>query len=186
MLLKNTEPRLKSNPYQDDQLTEEQWNTLVGYAFWWATKKLKNFKDWGLHELTYEVILAFFKIIHRYDSSRGGLTTFLNAHIYDPVFRSYAEQREIKISRAGATHRTKSKTREYSNRTVPLIYEGFEIESIEEQEEEVKVPLLPEGYEDIIELLKRGLTQRQIGFALGVTEGRISQRMRQLRKELAD
>tara|TARA_R110002020_G_scaffold215462_7_gene422709 strand:- start:8384 stop:8917 length:534 start_codon:yes stop_codon:yes gene_type:complete len=175
---------LKSNPYQDDQLTDEQWNTLVSYAFWWAAKKLRNFKHWSLHELANEVILAFFKIKHRYDSSRGAITTFLNAHIYDPVFRSYAEHREIKISRAGATNRNETRPREYSDRTVPLIYEGFEIEYVEEQEEEVEVPLLPEGYEDIIELLKRGLTQRQIGFALGVTEGRISQRMRQLRKEL--
>ena len=177
---------MKSNPYQDDQLTEEQWDTLVGYAFWWAGKKLKNFKDWSFQELTSEVIVAFFKIKHRYDSSRGGITTFLNAHIYDPVFRSYAKQKEIKISRAGATYRGETRPRQYSSITVPLTYEGFEIESIEEQEEEVKVPLLPEGYEDIIELLKRGLTQRQIGFALGVTESRISQRMRQLRKELAD
>tara|TARA_R100000664_G_C2746551_1_gene134208 strand:+ start:688 stop:1221 length:534 start_codon:yes stop_codon:yes gene_type:complete len=177
---------LKSNPYQDNQLTDEQWDTLVSYAFWWAGNKLKNFKHWGLHELANEVILAFFKIKHRYDSSRGGITTFLNAHIYDPVFRSYAKQREIKISRPGSSLKKEQRPREYTDRTVPLIYEGFEIEYVEEQKEEVEVPLLPEGYEDIIELLKRGLTQRQIGFALGVTEGRISQRMRQLRKELAD
>ena len=44
-----------------------------------------------------------------------------------------------------------------------------------------ELPVIPSDFHNMCHLLKRGLSQRQVAFALGVHEGRISQRMKQLR-----
>ena len=73
--------------------------------------------------------------------------------------------------------------RVYTNKWYPLP-DDYDKAIAPPLEEDVEVPLLPDEYEDIIELLKRGLNQKQISFVLGVTESRISQKMRQLRKQM--
>jgi len=170
---------------KSESLTSEQWHTLIVFARWWSKKNIRKFSQWDIDDIISEVIVAFFHIKHRYDAGRGSMNTFLNAHIWDPVFRSYARQFGIIISRPGQKRGGPTVKRIYTTITQALP-DKYDIEQVEEDEIDVEVPLLPEGYEDIIELLKQGFNQKQISFILGVTEGRISQRMRQLRKELND
>ena len=165
------------------ELTDEEWHTLIVYARWWANNKKDKFFHWTIGDVINEVIVAFFSIKHRYNPSRGSMNTFLNAHIWDPVFRSYCKQHGISISRPGQKRGQRMPARVYTNKWYPLP-DDYDKAIAPPPEEDVEVPLLPDEYEDIIELLKRGLNQKQISFVLGVTESRISQKMRQLRKQM--
>lgn len=189
MRLKLTELKnkkaLKNNSEHSDELTKEQWHTLIVFARWWSKKNIRKFAQWDIDDIISEVIVGFFYVKHRYDPDRGSMNTFLKAHIWDPVFRSYARQFGIIVSRPGQKRGGPTVKRIYTTITQALP-DKYDIEQEEEDEIDLEVPLLPEGYEDIIELLKQGFNQKQISFILGVTEGRISQRMRQLRKELND
>lgn len=126
--------------------------------------------------------MGYFSIAHRYDPERASLNTFLNASIWDVVFRSYAKQRDIEITRPGQKRGEPMPKRIYKSR-LSFVQNYPETLKTDDDDVDVQLPDLPDGYDDITDLIQRGLTQRQIGFCLGVTESRISQRMRELRKD---
>lgn len=163
-------------------MTDDEWEQLKTFSLWWAEQQLPKFKHWAYHELVNEVIVGYFAIRHRHDPSRGSINSFLKASIWDVVYRSYAEQRDIQITRLGQK-RGKSVPRKYTQR---LYFTDELPESTYEYEDEpdTVLPEIPQEYREITDLLQRGLTQRQVACSLGVTESRISQRMRELRKEL--
>jgi len=159
------------------------WQRLMRFAWGWAKKKRAKFPKWEFDEIVNEVILAAFQIMPRFDPDKGDFFGYLTCSVWDIVFRRYAEANDIQISRRrleGDTARTVA--RRYSKRTVML---NGDLEHMQETEPHLRqLPAIPSDFHNIIHLLKRGLTQRQVAFALGVHEARISQRMKQLREVL--
>ena len=159
------------------------WPRLMRFARGWSKKKLTKFPKWEFDEIVNEVILAAFQIMPRYDPEKGDFFGYLTCSVWDIVFRRYAEANDITITRKrleGDTARTVA--RRYSKRTVMLT--GDILDNPNAASETRDLPAIPSDFHNIVHLLKRGLTQRQVAFALGVHEARISQRMKQLRKVL--
>lgn len=92
------------------------WDKLIRFSDWWSHKNLHKFPYWTRCDIKHEVILAYFDIKHRYNPSKGGLNSFLSNSIWDPVFRSYAKQRDIQISRPGQVRGGPTVKRIYTDR----------------------------------------------------------------------
>ena len=159
------------------------WQRLMRFARGWSKKKRGKFPKWEFDEIVNEVILAAFQIMPRFDPDKGDFFGYLTCSVWDIVFRRYAEANDIEITRKRIEGETaKWPRRKYINRTVMLT--GDVQHSTARTEESAELPAIPSDIHSIIHLLKRGLTQRQVAFALGVHEARISQRMKQLREVL--
>ncbi len=61
----------------------------------------------------------------------------------------------------------------------------YDVPMKEHQLDEVRLPAIPIDFHDLAGLLSRGLNQRQAGYAMGLCESRISQRVKPLRAELS-
>ena len=138
----------------------------------WAKQRIDRFKIWEYDELVNEGYVHAVKIYPRWDHQKGTLTTFLNASLYDHVFRSYAKQHniEIKRDRSGGTQGKRIYT--------PKMHYTAKLKDIaDEQVEKENVPwdLLSEMPRAVAYLLGIGLSKAQTGRVLGVSGSRISQ-----------
>ncbi len=165
-------------------ISESEWDTVINFGRYWASKYLRKFPNWSFDEIVNEVVIGYANIRHRYDAEKGSLNTFLKASIWDQVFRSYCRQRDIVISRPGQLRGGPTVQRVYTPMTTRLS-DKYDVPMKEHQSDDVRLPAIPIDFHDLAGLLARGLTQRQAGYAMGLCESRISQRVKQLRAELS-
>ena len=165
-------------------ISENEWNTVINFGRYWASKYYRKFPNWTFDEIVNEVLIGYANIKHRYDAEKGYLIPFLNASIWDVVFRSYCKQRDIVITRPGQVRGGQSVPRIYTP-MVSRLPDHYQVATKKDKTIDVVVPAIPIDFHDLAGLLSRGLNQRQIAIAMGLCESRISQRVKQLRAELS-
>lgn len=137
----------------------------------WSCDKRRSFPRWELNEVISEAFLAVHQIEHRYEEKRGSYLAFLYSSLYCPVSRSYFKAFSITVN---------------GKREGKRIYRQrwCQLESMPKDtyvvEDKVRVNL--PDHDGMLQLLARGLTARQTAAVIGVTESRISQRLRVLRE----
>ena len=144
----------------------------------WSYEKKASFKHWHYHELVNESWIAAKKILHRYDPDRGNLTTFLWAHLFCPVSTAYYKAFAISVTRTGSGGKRSYVTRW---RELPDGYDGQE--AVIDQDETARLNIAdPDG---MLMMLRRGMNQAQVAYALNLSPSRISQRLKEIRESIS-
>ena len=154
---------MESRPLDDDLLR------MLGR---WCRDKCRSFPRWDYDEILNESYIACLHIHHRYRKDKGSYLSFLYNSLYCPVSRSYFKAFSITVNGKREGKRV------YSQRC-------FELRTQPEDAYIVDDPIeftIPDK-DGMLNLLGRGLTQRQTASVLGLTESRISQRLRALREQ---
>lgn len=151
---------------------------IVELAGKWSYMKRGHFPRWDYHELLSEAYIAAKTIGHRYEEGRAAYTTFLWSHLFCPVSRSYYKAFSVTVTRENRTGK-----RLYRHRWRELPEDYDHPQSIEPEQVELNLGIDHET--DLLYMLGVGMNQKQIAYALGLSEGRISQRVRRVREELS-
>lgn len=144
---------------------------LLPMVIRWSCDKRDSFPKWELDEVIAEAFLAAHQIEHRYEEKRGSFIAFLYSSLYCPVSRSYFKAFSITV-----TGKREGK-RIYRQRWSQL--QGTPKDTYVPKD---KVRITWHDEDGMLQLLARGFTARQTAAIIGVTESRISQRLRVLRE----
>lgn len=150
---------------------------LVNFCKRWSYSRRNSFYLWSIDEIVQEACLQSLYLLKKHDPEISPWSAYLSIYLYSRVHWAYVGANQIKVSKG------KGKRRSYTRANHASI-EAYKhtLPAPMENEEEVYMDSLPNGFEDLAEYLQRGLNQRQIAHVLGVTESRVSQRMSLLRK----
>ena len=157
---------------------------LLKFLNWWASNRKASFFLWEHCEIVSEAWLQSSYLLENFDADRSNYRTYLNSYLYSRVHWAYIKANQIQVVKR------KGSPRKYIRwqGSIEALDKGELQRLIAVQDPEVKdqpfMLSMPDGYDDIGEYLRRGLNQRQIAFTLGVTESRISQKMKELRSKL--
>lgn len=142
----------------------------------WSRSRRSKFPKWEIAEIINEAWVQLKGIMHRYDPDRGSIYSFAKSSLWCPMSRAYCKAHEIRIQqRQGQEHQ-----REYFN---PFTHvEDLDQFVAPKPAENPEIPIIfNPKIRTTLDLLARGLTQRQVAEACGVTEGAISKRLVTLR-----
>tara|TARA_R110002012_G_scaffold305525_1_gene509695 strand:+ start:152 stop:643 length:492 start_codon:yes stop_codon:yes gene_type:complete len=142
----------------------------------WSRSRRSKFPKWEIAEIINEAWVQLKGMMHRYDPDRGSIQSFAKSSLWSSMTRAYCKAHEIRIhQRKGQKHQ-----REYYN---PFTHVD-DLDQFTAKQQPVS-PEIPEIENPMIRatlnLLVRGLTQRQVASACGVTESAVSLRVKTLR-----
>tara|TARA_R110001592_G_scaffold122620_1_gene329533 strand:+ start:433 stop:945 length:513 start_codon:yes stop_codon:yes gene_type:complete len=158
---------------------------LVKFVHWWAYDRRNSFFLWEYKELVSETWLQSSYLLEAFDPVKSQYSTYLNAFLYSRVHWAYVKANQIQVvKKKGSPRKYIRKNRSIENLDRDEYDRLIAVEDPEPIDQPHFMISLPDGFNDIGEYLRRGLNQRQIAFSLGVTESRISQRMKEMRKKL--
>lgn len=140
----------------------------------WCNNKREFFYRWEFNELYNEAFIAAHHIAHRYNPTKGSYAAFLFTSLYCPVSRSYFKHTCTQCSQPRSGGVRVYRTREFTVDELP------EVPWYDTHDEHQG--MLNETHPDWMHLIARGLTQRQVGRVVQVSESRISQRLKQARQ----
>ena len=154
----------------------------------WSRWRRLSFPRWDKEEIENEAFVIATGLMSQYDYERASLPKFLDIRLYEPVRRSYARSVGMKITR------TRLEDGSYGPRLFKQMFFGVEdlddVKAIGKQYEGFEypsdLPTFPPKMRDLVQLLAQGKNQRQIASILGVTEGMISLRVKDLRNYLLE
>lgn len=163
---------------------------LYDACFHWSNRRRGSFPNWELRELHHEAFIAANDIIHKWDPDRRPLPVFLKYHLYDHVHRKYCKLHDVKIVRARRPDK--------NGRYAPRKYITLRTPIADDQMRELPSPAayepvdgrMPESDEfskrdlEVMGLIGRGLSKTHSAFAMGVTQGRVSQLLKKIKGEI--
>ena len=154
----------------------------------WTQWRRLSFPKWDKEEIENEAFVIASGLMPQYDYERASLPKFLDIRLYEPMRRSYARSVGMKITRS------KLDDGSYGPRVFKQIYQHLnEIGHIKSMEDAYHnfdypsdLPTFPPAMRDLVQLLAQGKNQRQAASILGVTEGMISLRVKDIRNYLLE
>lgn len=148
----------------------------------WSQRRRRKFPKWEIGEIINEAWIQLKTLMHRFDPSRGSIWAFAKSSLWDPMYRSYCKAHAIRIRK----RRTQKHQREYEDFFV--FVEDLDQFVAKDPWQPPEMPEIPDIVSKkvrlTLNLLARGLTQRQVADACGVTESAVSIRMATLRSLL--
>lgn len=154
----------------------------------WAQWRFLSFPRWDKEEIENEAFVIASKLIEQYDHTRASLPKFLEIRLYEPMRRSYSRSIGMKITR------TKTEDGNYGPRVFKSMFRNVEnvaeLQEIRNQFDQFEyptdMPVFPPRMRELVQLLAQGKNQRQAADILGVTEGMISLRVKEMRNYLIE
>ena len=169
---------------------KEKYSALELYEMCcdWSQWRHLSFPKWDKEEIENEAFVIAYGLMEQYDHTRASPRKFLDIRLYEPMRRSYAKSVGMKITR----------TRLEDGSTGPRIFKSMfvgvpdmeDVQSIRSLfttfEYPSDLPVFPPQMRDLVQLLAQGKNQREAADILGVTEGMVSLRVKEIRTYLIE
>ena len=154
---------------------------LAAEAYAWAGLRLASFPLWSYEDIWTQAYLEAHAIWPLYDSQRGSLARFLKLRLYERVRVAYLV--DIGFMPVRRFINGKWQKRTAMRMTYPLQEADL---LFSDSEEMAEMPKLRPQDQRTADLMRWGMTQKQVASLEGLTESAISQRVRRIRKKIAE
>lgn len=165
---------------------------------WCKLRKAGRFRNWDLDEFINETWIAARKIIdEKYDPEKSSVTTFLQRFMWDIIHRIYCKQQQIQITR-NRYDEDGNRIPGYAPREYKPMFpvgegdwepvyrdcidsscelDAFDIEKYTE---------LTERHHELIQMICRGMSKSQIGYAFQRSPSWVSIELRKIKEIVAN
>ena len=158
---------------------------LEAVTAWCKLRKAGRFRDWELDEFINETWVAARKLVDdKFDPTKASLTTFLQRFMWDYIFRIYCKQNQIVIIRKRTPAYEPREYREMFPVCADWEEATFEHSEIAEDSDSFdtnKYAELNPRQHDIIQMVCRGMTNTQVGYAFNRSPSWVTLELRKIK-----
>jgi len=148
----------------------------------WTRCLITRFPRWEFDDVVHEAFLNAVRMTTRFDPAKGTLKWYLWTRLYDPVFRRYCRLHGIKVTRPKKGKQLGKRSYRQLEQNVirmpDVVWEPPRTDLV------VTIPNVTSSERTVISLLSKGHSQLQISQWVGVSQSRISQLVKSIRRKI--